>query len=85
MSRLRKEQLKEKLEKLDAEEHAQVFAIIKRYTTEYTLTQTGVLVSSEMLPDECLTEIEKMAAYYIDQRKRMDADVAERKTMATRK
>ena len=74
--------MKEKLEKLDAEEHAQVFAIIKRYTNEYTLTQTGVLVSSEMLPDECLTEIETMAAYYIDQRKRMDADVAERKTMA---
>ena len=77
--------MKEKLEKLHAEEHAQVFAIIKRYTSEYTLTQTGVLVSSETLPDECLTEIETMASYYIDQRKRMDADVADRKTLATRK
>jgi hypothetical protein len=84
MNRLRKEQLKERLEKLDAEEHAQIFETIKRYTNEYTRTQTGVLVSSDNLPDECIVEIEKMATYYLDQRKRMDADVLERKTLASR-
>lgn len=84
MNRLRKEQLKERLEKLDAEEHAQIFETIKRYTNEYTKTQTGVLVSSDNLPDECILEIEKMATYYLDQRKRMDADMVERKAMANR-
>ena len=69
MNRLRKEQLKENLEKLDAEEHSQIFAIIQRYTTEYTRTQSGAFVSSDNLPEECLLEIEKMVQYYLDQRK----------------
>ncbi len=72
MNRVRKEQLKEKIEKLDAEEHAQIFDIIKRYTENYTKTQTGVLVSSDFLPDACLIEIETLVAYYIDQRNRID-------------
>jgi len=72
MNRVRKEQLKEKIEKLDAEEHAQIFEIIKRYTENYTKTQTGVLVSSDFLPDTCLIEIETLVAYYIDQRNRID-------------
>ncbi len=69
MNRLRKEQLKESLEKLDAEEHSQIFAIIQRYTSEYTRTQGGVFVSTDNLSDECLYEIEKMVQYYLDQRK----------------
>jgi hypothetical protein len=62
MNRLRKEQLKENLERLDAEEHSQIFAIIQRYTADYTRTQGGVFVSSDNLSDECLLEIEKMVA-----------------------
>jgi hypothetical protein len=69
MNRLRKEQLKEKLERLDAEEHSQIFAIIQRYTQDYTRTQAGVFVSSDNLSDDCLIEIEKMVTYYLDQRK----------------
>jgi hypothetical protein len=72
MNRVRKEQLKEKIEKLDADEHVQIFDIIKRYTENYTKTQTGVLVSSDFLPDACLVEIETLVAYYIDQRSRID-------------
>lgn len=72
MKRQQKEKLKENLEKLDAQEHSQIFAIIKKYTDNFTRTQTGVLVSSETLPDECLLEIEKMVAYYLDQRKTMN-------------
>lgn len=72
MNRLRKEQLKERLEKLDADEHAQIFEIIKRYTSDFTRTQTGALVSSETLPDACLVEMEQMVTYFFDQRKWME-------------
>jgi hypothetical protein len=81
MNRNRKETLKENLEKLDAEEHAQIFNIIKRYTETYTKTQTGVLVSSDNLPDACILEIEKMVTFYLDQRKSMEADTLKRKTL----
>lgn len=82
MNRQQKEALKEKLEKLDAQEHEQIFSIIKRYTDNYTKTQTGVLVSSDALSDECLREIDQMVSFYMDQRKRMEADTAERKALS---
>ena len=82
MNRAQKEALKEKLEKLDAQEHEQLFAIIKRYTSQFTKTQTGVLVSSDVLPDDCLKEMDRMVSFYMDQRKRMEADAAERKTLS---
>ncbi len=72
MKRPQKEKLKENLEKLDPEEHAQIFNVIKKYTETYTKTQAGVLVSSDVLPDECLKEIETMVTYYLDQRKTMN-------------
>jgi hypothetical protein len=72
MRRQQKEKLKENLDKLDAEEHAQVFNIIKKYTDNFTRTQNGVLISSDNLSDECLLEMEKMVHYYLDQRKTMD-------------
>lgn len=71
MNRSRKERLKEQLEKLDPEEHAQLFAVLQRYTQDYTRTQTGVLVSSETLPDECLLELERMVTYFLDQKARL--------------
>jgi hypothetical protein len=79
MNRAQKEALKEKLDKLDPQEHAQIFEVIRRYTDTYTKTQTGVLVSTDSLSDECLHEIEKLVLFYMDQRKRMDADALERK------
>jgi hypothetical protein len=72
MRRQQKEKLKENLDKLDADEHAQVFNIIKKYTDNFTRTQNGVLISSDNLSDECLLEMEKMVQYYLDQRKTMD-------------
>lgn len=74
MNKVRKERLKETLDKLDPEEHAQVFGIINRYTSDYTKTQTGVFVSSDVLPDQCIQEMESLVAYFLDQRKRMDAE-----------
>lgn len=82
MNRQQKEALKEKLEKLDAQEHEQIFSIIKRYTDNYTKTQSGVLVSSDALSDDCLREIDQMVSFYIDQRKRMEIDTAERKALS---
>lgn len=84
MSRVRREKLKEQIERLDPQEHAQIFAIIKQYTDSFTRTQTGVLVSSDSLPTECIAEIEKMVLFYMDQRKRMEADTAERKALEKR-
>lgn len=81
MNRSQKEALKEKIEKLEPQEHAQIFEIIKRYTDSYTKTQSGVLVSSEVLNDECLKEIDRMVTFYMDQKKRIDADTAERKAL----
>lgn len=82
MNRARKEKLRDQMELLDSNEHAQIFAVIKHHTESYTKTQTGVLVSSEVLSDVCMMEMEKLVAFYLDQRKRMDADDAVRKTMA---
>jgi hypothetical protein len=79
MNRVRQERLKETLEKLDPEEHEQVFGIIKRYTSDYTRTQTGAFVSSDVLPDKCLEEMESLVTYFLDQRKRMDAERQQRK------
>jgi len=84
MNRSRKEALKERLDKLDANEHAQIFNIIKKYTESFTKTQNGVLVSSDALPDECMIEMEKMVLFYLDQHKRMEADDMERKTYERR-
>jgi hypothetical protein len=81
MNRSRKEKLREQLDTLDVEEHAQVFNVIKKYTTEYTRTQTGVLVSSESIPDTCIAEMETLVTFYLDQRKRMDADERARKSL----
>ena len=78
-SRNRKETLKERIDQLDSNEHAQIFALIQRYTESFTKTQNGVLVSSDALPEECIAEMEKMVSFYFDQRKRMEADAVERK------
>ena len=81
MNRSRKEQLREQIDKLEPEEHSQIFAIIVKHTESYTKTQTGVMVSSDTLNDECLIEMEKMVQFYRDQRKRMESDAIERKTI----
>jgi hypothetical protein len=84
MNRSRKEALKERLDRLDANEHAQIFNIIKKYTDSFTKTQNGVLVSSDVLPDVCLQEMEQMVTFYLDQHKQMEADETERKTYERR-
>lgn len=69
MNRARKEQLKEAIDKLDPQEHAQLFDIIKRYTPQYTQTGKSIFVSTDVLPAQCLEELERLVAFYLDQRK----------------
>ena len=82
MNRAQLEALRERIDGLDAQEHAQLFEVLKRYTDKYTKTQTGVLVSSDALPAECLKELERMVSFYADQRKRMETDTLERTTLS---
>jgi hypothetical protein len=79
-----KEKLKDQIDRLDASEHLQIFDIIKRYTDSYTKTHSGALVSSDNLPPECISEIQKLVTFYLDQRKRMEADAIERKVYEKR-
>jgi hypothetical protein len=80
LPRSKKEWLKEQLDKMEENEHKQVFTIIKKYTDHFTKTQSGILVSTNNLNDECLMEIDKYITFCLDQRKRMDDDMRTRKT-----
>jgi hypothetical protein len=80
MNRSQLERLRDTIDALDTQEHAQLFDVIKRYTASYTKTQTGVLIASDALPLECLTELDRMVSFYADQRKRMETDTLQRKS-----
>jgi len=80
VSRSKKEWLKDQLDHMESNEHNQVFTIIKKYTDQFTKTQNGVLISTDNLNDECLTEIETYINFCLDQKKRMDEDMKTRKT-----
>lgn len=82
ITQLQKEKMKENLDKMEISEHKQVYNIIKKFIGVDKLTETadGVLVSSELLTDECLCEIEKYINFSIDQRKRLDEDTSIRKS-----
>lgn len=79
-TRSKKEWLKEHLDSMESNEHTQVFSIIKKYTDQFTKTNSGVLISTDNLSDECLAEIEKYILFCLDQKKRMDEDQKLRKT-----
>ncbi len=78
-SRSKKELLKEQLDRMEPNEHIQIFEIIKKYTEQFTKTQNSILISTDQLNDECLSEIEKYIHFCMDQRKRMEEDMKTRK------
>jgi hypothetical protein len=80
VARTKKEWMKDQLDSMDANEHVQVLEIIRKYTDQCTKTQSGVLISTDLLNDECLAEIDQYIHFLLDQRKRMDEDVKTRKT-----
>lgn len=78
-SRSKKEWLKDQLDRMDPNEHTQIFNVIKKYTDQFTKTQSGVLISTDQLNDECLIEIEKYITFRNDQKKQMEEDLKTRK------
>lgn len=79
VSRSKKELLKEQIDKLDNREHDQVYKIIQKYTDQFTKTQNGVLVSTDVLNDACLEEIELYINFCLAQKKRIEDDLKIRK------
>jgi hypothetical protein len=79
-ARTEKELLKYQLDKLEANEHRQIFDIVQKYTQEYTKTEKGILVSTNVLDNKCLIEIQNYVTFCLDQKKRMDEDQKTRKT-----
>lgn len=75
---MRKEKLKESLDKLSECEHEQIFAIVQRFTEQFTCSESGVYVSADSLNEECISEIEKYIDFCIAQKQRLDADEAKR-------
>lgn len=81
-SRSTLETLKEKIDKLDSNEHKQIYNIINRLNKsqiQTTKTQQGILITADNLDKETVEEIEKYVHFCIDQRKRMDSDMKTRK------
>lgn len=72
--------MKDQLDKMDVNEHSQILSIIHKYTDQSTRTQNGILISTDQLSDECLTEVERYIHFLLDQRKRMDEDSKARKS-----
>ena len=76
------ETLKQQIDKLESNEHVQIYNIIKRFNKvpiQPTKTQQGILVTADTLDEETLNEIEKYVHFCIDQRKRMEDDMKSRK------
>ena len=81
-SRSNLESLKEKIDKLDVNEHRQIYNIIKRLNKnqiQTTKTQQGILITADTLDKETTDEIERYVHFCLDQRKRMDDDMKTRK------
>jgi len=80
MERTKKEQMKDAIDKMDSNEHAQILNIVKKYTDTFTKTQTGILVSTENLNEDCMKEIDAYITFSIDSRKHIEEDNKQRKT-----
>lgn len=76
--RQRKENLKDKIEKLSECEHEQIFKIIKQHTNQYTTSKSGILVSADNLSTACIEKIESYIDFCIAQQERLDEDEAKR-------
>ena len=68
--------MRDQIDKLDSNEHKQIFNIIKKYVSPDTLTktQTGYIVPSDILNEECLKEVYEYVIFCSEQHKRMNDD-----------
>lgn len=78
-SRSKLEMLKEQIDKLEVNEHKQIYNIMKNSELHVTKTQNGVLVSADSLSEDTLNSVEQYVLFCLDQRKRMDEDMKTRK------
>jgi hypothetical protein len=78
MSGTSAEKLLPLLERLEQNEHEQIFKIVRKYTGEYTRSDTGVYVSSKNLPQACLDEMERYITFCFDQRAHLEAGDVDR-------
>ena len=74
------EKLKEQIDKLEPNEHKQIYNIMKQSELQVTKTQNGVLVSADKIEDKTLEEVEKYVLFCLDQQTRMVEDMKTRKT-----
>lgn len=81
VSRQRKEKMKESLDALSSCEHEQIYKIIRSHTDSVTCSDSGVLVSADVLSDECFEKLEKYIDFCFVQKKRLDADEATRSAL----
>lgn len=72
--------MKDRLDGMDANEHSQIFTIVRKYTDQGTRTQSGILISTEFMNDDCLAEIDAYIQFLSDQRKRMEEDTKARRS-----
>jgi hypothetical protein len=72
--------LKDQIDRLEQNEHRQIYNIIKKKGPAVTKTQNGILVSSDSLDNDTIEEVEKYVLFCLDQRRRMDNDMKTRKT-----
>lgn len=49
-------------------EHAELFHIVQKYTSTFTTTNTGALVSADELPEECIRELASRISFFMDLR-----------------
>jgi len=79
VSHSRLEKLKDQIDRLEMNEHIQIYEIMKRNNPTVTTTQNGVLIPANSLTEETVLEVEKYVLFCVDQRKRMDDDMKTRK------
>lgn len=79
LSRIQKEKLKEEIDKLTSNEHRQIYNMVKQFDSHITKVQNGVLISTDVLSDECILEIEKYVSFCLVQKERMEKDMKDRK------
>jgi len=80
MNREKKEWMKNRIDEMSVSQHNQIYKIITEETKNYTTTQNGIFISTDVLSNETLERIEKYIVFCIEQTKILDNDMVIRKT-----
>ena len=72
--------MKNRIDEMSVSQHNQIYRIINEETKNYTTTQNGIFISTDVLSNETLEKIEKYIVFCIEQTKILDNDMVIRKT-----